>query len=318
MDFKDYYKVLGVARDSSEKDIKSAYRKLARQYHPDVNPGDSKAEKRFQDINEAYEVLSDSENRQKYDQLGANWNRTGPTGGGRGGPRVNINMEDLLGGGMPGGGPGGSGFSSFFDRFFGGTPRGGGGAPSPESTAPIEVLLDLAECYSGTTRQIDVRQESVCMMCRGQGVAGNGLCPQCQGAGRQITSRKVEVKIPAGVTQGSRVKAAGHMISVKVKSSSQYDLSGRDVTLKLGLNLYDAILGGEAHVEAPNGQQFGLKIPPETQNGKQFRLSGKGLPATGSKAAGDLYVKVEVVLPTKLSDSERELFGQLAGIRNAI
>ena len=156
------------------------------------------------------------------------------------------------------------------------------------------------------------------MCIRDRGVAGNGLCPQCQGAGRTVSNRKVEVKIPAGVTQGSRVKAAGHMISVKVKSSSQYDLSGRDVTLKLGLNLYDAILGGEAHVEAPNGQQFNLKIPPETQNGKQFRLTGKGLPATGSKPAGDLYVKVEVVLPTKLSDSERQLFGQLAGIRNAI
>lgn len=326
MDFKDYYSVLGVSRTANEKEIKSAYRKLARECHPDVNPGDKKAEKRFQEINEAYEVLSDNDNRKKYDMLGKNWKhagagRGGP--GGPGGPRVDINFEDLFGAGGAGGpnmggGFGGSGFSSFFDRFFGGSPRGqraGPSSPPPQSTAPVEVQLDLTECFTGTTRQIEVQQESACGYCHGQGMSGNGLCPNCQGAGRQVTSKRVEVKIPAGVTNDSKVKAAGHMICVKIKNTAACEVSGRDLTLKVPLPLYQALLGGELAVKSPNGQEFTLKIPPETQNGKQFRFSGKGLPGTASKPAGNLYVKVEVVLPTSLNERERQLFGELAALR---
>jgi molecular chaperone DnaJ len=324
MDFKDYYKTLGVSKTATEKEIKSAYRKLARENHPDVNSGDKNAEKRFQEINEAYEVLSDSENRKKYDQLGSQWRNAGSRRGPGPGGGVEFDFSDLFGGG--GAGMGGSeaagGFSSFFERFFGGggarQSRAGGPQqppPQPEQTASVDVEVSLAECYSGTSRQLEVASPQVCPQCRGAGVVGNGICPVCRGAGRQQGTRRLEVRIPAGVTQGSKVKAQGVTMVIQVKPDPDYEIKGRDVIRKTNVDLYGAVLGSEIHFRTPSGKEVSLKVPAESQNGRSFRLSGQGLPAAAGKPAGDLYVKLEVSLPTKLSAREKELFEELAKLR---
>jgi len=310
MDFKDYYKTLGVSKTATEKEIKQAYRRLARENHPDVHSGDKKAETRFQEINEAYEVLSDAENRKKYDQLGAQWRqgsgqrRRGPTAGGE----VNFDFSDLFGGG----GGAEAGGASFFERFFGGGGRKGASA-APVQEAEAEITL--AECYQGTTRHLEITSPSACPHCRGAGVVGNGICPACRGAGRQNGTRKLEIRIPKGVTHGSKVKAQDVSILVNVKPDPNYEIKGRDLVRKLPVDLYDAVLGSEVKFLTPVGKEVSLKIPPESQNGRSFRLSGQGLPGAGTKPAGDIYVKLEVNLPTKLSDKERELFEELARLR---
>ena len=314
MEFKDYYKTLGVAKGASEKDIKQAYRKLARENHTDVNSGDKNAEKRFQEINEAYEVLSDAENRKKYDQLGSQWRQGGPRRG-PAGAAGGVDFGDLFGGGSDAGG-----VSSFFERFFGG---GGGGRRQPGPQQPqqpqanqqVEVEISLAECYSGTTRQLEISSPQACPQCRGAGVAGNGICPACRGAGRQNGTRKLEVRIPAGVTHGSKVKAQGIVIQVSVKPDPDYEIKGRDLVRRVAVDLYGAMLGTEIKFLTPLGKEVSLKVPAESQNGRSFRLSAQGLPAAGGKSAGDLYVKLEVTLPTRLTPREKELFEELARLR---
>jgi DnaJ-class molecular chaperone len=324
MDFKDYYKTLGVAKTATEKEIKSAYRKLARENHPDVHSGDKGAEKRFQEINEAYEVLSDADNRKKYDQLGSQWrnagSRRGPGPGAGGG--VEFDFSDLFGGGaggMGGGQEAAGGFSSFFERFFGGGGRQARGGPQPqqqpEQPASVDVEVSLAEAYSGTTRQLEIASPQVCPQCRGAGVIGNGICPVCRGAGRQQGTRRLEVRIPAGVTQGSKVKAQGVTMVITVKPDPDYEIKGRDIIRKTAVDLYGAVLGTEIAFRTPSGKEVSLKVPAESQNGRSFRLSGQGLPAAAGKPAGDLYVKLEVSLPTKLSVREKELFEELARLR---
>lgn len=325
MDFKDYYKTLGVAKTATEKEIKSAYRKLARENHPDVHSGDKGAEKRFQEINEAYEVLSDSDNRKKYDQLGSQWRnagtRRGPGPGGGGGG-VEFDFSDLFGGGAGGQQEAAGGFSSFFERFFGGAgrpqARGGPQQPQaqPEQPASVDVEVSLAEAYAGTTRQLEIASPQVCPQCRGAGVIGNGICPVCRGAGRQQGTRRLDVRIPAGVTQGSKVKAQGVTMVINIKPDPDYEIKGRDVIRKTVVDLYGAVLGTEVSFRTPSGKEVSLKVPAESQNGRSFRLSGQGLPAAAGKPAGDLYVKLEVSLPTKLTAREKELFEELARLRS--
>lgn len=320
MEFKDYYKTLGVSKGATEKEIKQAYRKLARENHPDVNSGDKAAEKRFQEINEAYEVLSDADNRKKYDQLGSHWRqggaRRGPTGSGGG---IEFDFSDLFGGATGGAGEAAGGFSSFFERFFGGAGRRQAGGPQPQAShAPqtVEVEVTLAECYSGTTRHLEITAPQVCPQCHGAGVAGNSLCPVCRGAGRHTGTRKLEVRIPPGVTQGSKVKAQDLSIQINVKPDPDYEIKGRDLIRKVSVDLYGAVLGTEINFRTPAGKEVALKVPPESQNGRSFRLSGQGLPAAGGKPAGDLYVKLEVNLPTRLTAREKELFAELARLRS--
>lgn len=319
MEFKDYYKTLGVNKSATEKDIKQAYRRLARENHPDVNPGDKNAERRFQEINEAYEVLSDAENRKKYDQLGSNWRQAGARRGPGGGQEVHFDFGDLFGGGGGGDSMGGSGFSSFFERFFGGGGRGPSASASASSQpAPsVEVEVSLAEAYQGTVRKLELSSPQPCPNCRGNGVAGNGICPVCRGAGRQSGTRQLEVKIPAGVTHGSKVKASGVSIQINLKPDPDYEVKGRDLIRKVPVDLYAAVLGSEIQFRTPLGKEVTLKIPAESQNGRSFRLSGQGLPGASGKPAGDLYVKLEVTLPTKLTAREKELFEELAALRRA-
>jgi len=323
MPAKDFYQVLGVPRNASEKDIKQAYRKLARKLHPDVNPGDKSAEPRFKEINQAYEVLSDPEKRKKYDQFGENWQHAEQFA--RAGGQQQQTYWDFgkKGAQFDSGDMGGAeGFGTIFDSIlhdFGGRasrrPRRG-----QDFEQPVEVTLE--EAYRGATRMLEMQAEEPCPTCRGKG------CQTCGGAGAVIRPRRLEVKIPPGVKDGSRVRIAGkgsmgHMggeagdiyLIVSVEPDSRFQRTEDDLHVEVPIHLADAILGGETEVPTLEGKRLALKIPPETQNGKVFRLTGQGMPRLGNNTRGDLYAKVKVVLPTRLSQKEKELFQQLNGLR---
>jgi curved DNA-binding protein len=311
MEYKDYYQVLGVDKTSSEKEIKKAFRRLARQHHPDVNPDDPQAEERFKEINEAYEVLSDQEKRQKYDQLGADWQRWQQTGGrpgdfnwgqwtsGRPGGGAHVrygtpeDMEDLFGGS--------GAFSDFFSQVFGGMggARGGGGfqyqmRPQRGQDYEQPVEISLQEAYQGTTRVL------------------------------QKEGQRLEVKIPAGAKTGTRVRMsgeggpgpaggpAGHLyLRVTVLPDPRFERKGDDLHTNVPVDLYTMVLGGEVRVPTLSGEVV-LTIPAGTQNGRSFRLRGKGMPRLRQSGAnGDLFAKVEVRLPAKLTARQQELFEEL-------
>src|SRR5512143_3691385 len=284
MEYKDYYKILGVAKGASEKEIKAAYRKLARKHHPDVNPGNKEAEARFKEVNEAYEVLGDKEKRKRYDELGANWNAFS-RGAGPGQPwpggGVHVEFEDLGGAG---------GFSDFFRTFFGGGGFGGFPGPeeafSPASDAEGDVELTLGEVLRGTTREVAVG-----------------------GA-----KRRVEVKIPPGVREGSRVRVAGEggkgpggrrgdlYLRVRIAPDPTFERKGEDLQTTVRVPLTSAVLGGEAQVPTLEGP-VGIKIPPGTPVGQTFRLRGHGLPKLGARSErGDLMATLQVELPRTLTD----------------
>ena len=323
MPAKDFYQVLGVPKNASEKDIKQAYRKLARKLHPDVNPGDKSAEPRFKEINQAYEVLSDPEKRKKYDQFGENWQHAEQFA--RAGGQQQQTYWDFgkKGAQFDSGDMGGAeGFGTIFDSIlhdFGGRasrrPRRG-----QDFEQPVEVTLE--EAYRGTTRMLEMQAEEPCPTCRGKG------CQTCGGAGAVLRPRRLEIKIPPGVKDGSRVRiagkgGAGHIggeagdiyLIVSVEPDSRFQRTEDDLHVEVPIHLADAILGGETEVPTLEGKRLALKIPPETQNGKVFRLAGQGMPRLGNNTRGDLYAKVKVVLPTRLSQKEKELFQQLKGLR---
>jgi curved DNA-binding protein len=311
MEYKDYYKILGVDKGATEKDVKKAFRRLARQYHPDMNPDDPSAEERFKEINEAYEVISDPEKRAKYDQLGADWQRWQQTGGrpggfdwsryttGQPGGGVHVrygtpqDFEDLFGGDSP--------FSDFFSQIFGGM---GGAAPGssyqyqmrPQRGQDYEqpVEISLQEAYEGTSRVL------------------------------QKDGQRLEIKIPAGAKTGTRVRMSGEgaagaaggpagdlYLRVSVMPDPRYERKDDDLHITVPVDLYTMVLGGEVHVPTMTGDVV-LSIPAGTQNGRTFRLRGKGMPRLRhSDQHGDLYAKVEVELPTRLTSQQRELFEEL-------
>lgn len=302
MNVQDYYKLLGVSRDASDDAIKKAFRKLARQYHPDHNPNDPKAEAKFKEINEAYTVLSDPEKRSQYDKFGKDWERYQQAGaqggfdwsryananGGNGNARYSGNFEDMMGG-MGGAG----GYSSFFEALFGaqmgGQGRGAARGRDIEQTVPIT----LAEAYHGSSRMLEQ----------------NG--------------QRREFKIPKGVKTGSKIRLSGAggrgangadgdlYVIVEVQPNPQFERKEDDLHTEFELPLYTAILGGKVGVPTLDGT-VQLTIPPRTQNGRKFRLSGKGMPhLKQSDTSGDLYATAKVVLPTQLSEEEEALFRQL-------
>ncbi len=309
MEYKDYYRILGVDRNATEKEIKQAYRRLARKYHPDVNPGDKEAEERFKEINEAYEVLSDPEKRRKYDQLRASWQQWQRMGGdprdfdwsqwfSREWPGGRVHVEygdlgDLFGEGI---------FSDFFRAIFGdvGTrPRVRWWEARPryargqDYEQPVEITLE--EAFRGTKRVLE------------------------------RDGRRLEVTIPPGVKTGSRVRIAGQggpgigggrpgdlYLKVTVLPHPIFERRGDDLHCEVPVDLYTAVLGGEVRVPTLEGDVM-LKIPPGTQGGQTFRLRGKGMPnLRNPRQRGDLYVKVRVQVPQDLSQRERELFRELA------
>lgn len=297
MDYRDYYQVLGVERGAQEAEIKKAYRKLARKYHPDINPGNKAAEAKFKEINEAYEVLSDKEKREKYDRFGRDWQRyqqPGPAGWG-----------DAGAGGVPFGG--GGDFSDFFETLF-----GGGRAPGRSQASfrmdgqPVEheAEITLEEAFSGTQRTLQFSNP-------------NG------------TPRTITVKVPPGVETGSRVRVAGEgapgvgggkrgdlYLIIKVLPDSRYERHGDDLETSVAVDLYTMLLGGAARVPIIGGKAVTLNVPAGTQNGRKFRISGQGMPRLRApETRGDLYVKLEAQLPNQLSARERELIEELRGLR---
>lgn len=325
---RDYYTILGVPRGATDKEIKAAYRKLARKYHPDVNPGDKSAEARFKEINLAYEVLSDPDKRKKYDQYGSDWENAeafararqqtqqqyGTYGRGKGGtPFTTFETSDM--------GDLGDIFENLF-RGFGNTssrttrrPRKG-----QDIEHPVEVTLE--EAFNGTTRILELQSEQICPVCQGMGRIRNSVCTQCGGAGRVVKPRRLEVKIPAGVKDGSRVRIAGEgnpgmggpngdlYLIVKITPHPIFKREGDDILVDVPVPLVTAVLGGEVQVPTLKGSKLALKIPPDTQNGKVFRLGGQGMPRLSDGRRGDMLARVSVVLPTGLSERERSIFEQ--------
>ena len=321
---KDYYSILGISRNASEREIKQAYRKLARQYHPDVNSGDKSAEAKFKQINEAYEVLSDKEKRRKYDQFGDQWQYADQFAQARrqqtpfwdfsqaGGQSFRFEEADL---------------GSLFDGLFGGGIRRRQVRPrrGKDIRHPIEVTLE--EAYHGTKRTITLQTEQPCSDCKGTGLMQNLPCSVCRGLGVVSGVKRLEVKIPSGVKNGSRVRVAGKgepgyaggasgdlYLVVSVKPHRLFERKGDDLYVEVAVPLTVAVLGGEVFVPSLKGE-LALKVPPETQNGRAFRLAGRGMPHLGNSSHGDLLAKVSVVLPTKLSEEEKKLFERLGQLR---
>jgi molecular chaperone DnaJ len=324
---KDYYAILGVSKSAADKDIKQAYRRLARKYHPDVNPGDKSAEARFKEINQAYEVLSDPEKRKKYDQFGDQWQSADQFA--KSGQRVqwdfgkqgsygNFDFEDL--------GDLGDIFGGMFRGFGTGTGTGTAGRTARPRSLEHPVDVTLEEAYQGTKRVIQVQAEELCPTCGGTGRVARGRCTTCGGSSRVLKPRRLEVKIPAGVTDGSRVRIAGQgsqgsggargdlYLVVRVLPHQLFERKADELYTEISIPLLTAVLGGEVAVPTLKGK-VALKIPPETQNGKVFRLAGQGMPHLNDSSKGDLFAKVRVILPTELSPQERKLFEQLKGYR---
>lgn len=308
MEYKDYYKILGVERNANKDEIKRAYRKLALKTHPDRNPGDAKAEEKFKEINEAYQVLSDPEKRARYDQLGESytqWQQGGAPAGGfkwedwftqtpSGNVRVNVgNFEDILGGD----------FSEFFRRIFGGaqdfgtaTQGRGSYQRTRRAVTPSyqqNVAISLNEAFQGTTRRIEV------------------------------DGKRLEVKIPAGAKTGTKIRVANTIstgegaqkgdlyLAIKVADDPRFSVKGNDLHTEVTVNLYTAVLGGEVKVQTPSGNVV-LTIPPGIQPGQSIRLAGRGIPKLNSpNTKGDLYAHIKVKIPHNLTQKQKELFQEL-------
>lgn len=329
---KDYYSILGLNRNASEREIKQAFRRLARKHHPDVNPGDKTAEERFKQISEAYEVLSDKEKRMKYDQFGDKWQYADQFAGagGRGVPFQNFDFGDLFGGAKTYR-FGGEGFDSLLDELLRGSRAGTyTRRPQPRRGRDIEHPLEvtLEEAFSGTSRLLSLQDEEACATCHGSGRIQNALCSVCQGRGSVSRMKRLEVKIPAGVKTGSRVRIAGKggeghggargdlYLAITVKPHPLFERRGDDLYVNVDVPLTTAVLGGEVKVATLKGK-LELKIPPETQNGRIFRLAGQGMPHLGKSSRGGLKVRINVLLPTNLSPEEKELFQKLNQIRTS-
>lgn len=319
---KDYYAILGVKRGASDKEIRQAYRRLARKYHPDVNAGDKVAEAKFKEINAAYEVLSDAKKRRKYDLYGDQWQYADQFEQAR---RQGGQRWSWSGRGAPFGGVDAGDLGDLLGGLFKGT------RPRSRRGENVQHMAEvtLAEAYRGTTRELNMQTEEPCSTCGGSGRLVGAVCHVCQGSGVTMRSRRLEVKIPPGVSDGSRVRVAGEgprpsgrgggargdlYLVVSVRPHERFSRRGDDLHTEVEVPLLDAVLGGEVAVSTLKGKAM-LKIPPLTQNGRVFRLAGLGMPHLGSSAKGDLFAKVEVILPADLSPEERELFEKLKKAR---
>ena len=311
IEYKDYYKILGIDRKAEAKAVKSAYRKLARKYHPDVNPSNKDAEAKFKEINEAYEVLSDADKRKKYDQLGANWKQGAEF-------RPPPGWEQFGGGGFGGSQRGrnggaefefsGTGFSDFFEQIFGGRRgRGGGGFQFDQDDAAergrdleADIMVSLEEALKGSVRSISLRR----------------------GSGRTAKTETHQVKIPAGVRDGQKLRVGGKgeagasggiagdlYLTIRLSGHPDFRVEGENLFHDLDLAPWEAVLGTSVAVPTLEGK-VNIKLPSGTQTGQRLRLRGRGLGKEGAR--GDLFVVTRVQVPDKISDEDRKLWEQLA------
>jgi molecular chaperone DnaJ len=358
MSYKDYYAILGVPRNATEKEIKQAYRRLARKYHPDVNPGNKEAEEKFKEISEAYEVLSDKEKREKYDRYGELWKQAAQQG------------QSGWPGGFDTAQPGGVSFdfgslNDLFETLFGSRQKETDFWSRPTRGADIEheIEISLEEAFNGATKTIILTAPDQCPSCGGTGNqpgAGFRTCPSCRGTGRSsglggflgqqcercegrgvigqpctacggsgqtIRQKRIEVKIPAGVDTGSRIRLAGQgapgrngqragdlYLTVKVKPHPMFQREGDDLHIEVPITFPEAALGAEITVPTLSGR-VKMKVPPGTQSGQVFRLAGMGMPRRNGTGRGDLFVKTRVVVPRNLTAREQELVKELAQLR---
>jgi DnaJ-class molecular chaperone len=322
--FRDYYETLGVSRDATDDQIKQAYRKLARKFHPDVNPGDKSAEERFKEINEAYEVLSDPEKRKKYDALGPDWKAgvdfTPPPGAGSVGAEFG-DFDDLFGSS-----PRFGAFSDFFQTLFGGAERRGPGFAFSGRGSDIESKIDLTleEAHRGTSRTLSIPLDENCSVCGGAGARDKEPCSKCGGSGFQTRLEQVTVNIPRGAWDGAVIRVPGRggagfrggqrgdlYLRVHLLPHPRFRLrSGGDIEVTMPISPWEAVLG--AKIEAPTlDGPVEMRVPPNSQGGQMLRLKGKGF-ARPSGGRGDQYVRLNIVVPPNSSEREKELFQSLA------
>jgi molecular chaperone DnaJ len=351
MEYKDYYKTLGVSKTASTDDIRTIFRKLARKYHPDVNPGNKEAEQKFKEINEAHSVLSDPEKRKKYDELGSNWERVArdqeyakqyASQGhyqGEGGQTQSFDFGDM---------------SDFFATFFGGGGLGGDGSEFGQNVSfggrgrratrgadyEHEIEITLEDAFFGTKRSIRLQAQEICPRCQGNGMLATSSgrqsrqvinsatpCPNCGGSGSVNQIKTLDVKIPKGMSNGSKIRLAGQggtgtsrgpngdlYLRVKLQSHRFFQIEDHNLLCELPVLDYEAALGAQVELPTLTGKVT-LKIPPETQSGNILRLKEQGLPYNGESRHGDLMVKIKIVVPTKISNDEKRLFEELKRIR---
>ncbi len=363
----DYYELLGVPRKASAKDIRNAFRKLARKYHPDLNPGDKAAEEKFKQLQEAYDVLSDSKKRQMYDQYGF-YSENMPPGGYGAGPEgagndVNFNFDGFDFGGGSGGGVGGGSFRDLFSSFFGG--RGGNAVQEEaEAGADLEyrIEIDFWDAVRGAVKKIQITRMDSCQTCHGTGAVGTPqVCPTCNGSGtiqqaagkmrfnvpctrcggtgklrtacktcggegRVRHNETIDVRIPAGVANGGRVRVPGKgnagtmgapagdlYLSVEVKPHVFFERRGNDLYTKIPVTVSEATLGAKIEVPTIDGRSL-VRIPPGTNSGKTLRLKEKGVPSARNGERGDQYVEIQVVVPPPTDERVRNLMKELESV----
>jgi curved DNA-binding protein len=330
--YKDYYEILGVSRTASDSELKKAFRKLAREYHPDVAKNKKQAEEKFKEINEAYEVLGDPAKRRKYDELGPNWHAGADFGAG-GGP------NPFGAGGFSTRGPqgesfefqfGGTGFSDFFEQLFGARMGRGGRVPAEEEfmggadfTSPRgrdiegDIMVTLNEVVNGSVRSVSIRHSGACETCGSTGRQGRQPCPRCGGTGQTMRTDTYQVKIPAGVREGQRLRVAGRgdaggdlYLRVRLAKHPDFEVEENNLVCPVDIAPWEAVLG--ANVSVPTlGGAVNIRIPAGTQSGQKLRVRERGLPnRSGQK--GDLIVVVNIQVPSKPGEDERRLWEQLA------
>jgi len=329
---RDYYEILGVKRDASEDEIKKAYRKLARKFHPDLNPGDKAAEEQFKLVQEAYDVLSDAENRKLFDQYGENW-RAVKAGGGAppppgwqgtrttgGGPREGgFDFSDFDFGSFRTGGGGGGGFD-VFDELFGRAGRSR--RPSRGQDVEAELELSLEDAHRGGRHTLQIQVAEICPTCNGTGTKDGKPCPTCGGSGQVLRPRALEVNIPPGVRDGSTIRLAGQggagangtppgdlYLHIRLRPHPVFTLRGDDLEVELPIAPWEAVLGSK--VEAPTiDGKVELTIPAGAQSGQRLRLRGQGMNRRKG-GRGDQFVRVKVTVPKEVSPDERRLYEEL-------
>lgn len=323
--FQDYYEILGLKRDATDKEIKAAYRRLARKWHPDLRQAHEKkeAEEQFKRVNEAYEVLKDPEKRAHYDQLGRDWqqgqNFQAPPDAE--GFRYSSSTADF-----------GEGFSDFFEALFGRRRAGAaaeGGFRSVAMRGPdveSEIELTLEEAYKGVSRMLRIAGSNFCPRCSGTGRSGQGFCSGCGGTGEVATEKTLEVKIPPGILENSRIRLKGQggegmgggppgdlFLKVRLLPHRHFRLQGRNIESEVRLRPDEAVLGGLVNMPTLDGP-VEMTVPPESGCGRKLRLKGKGFPIPG-QGRGDQYVRVVIDIPSPLTGEERELYRRLKELR---
>jgi len=304
---QDYYIELGVPRNAADKEVKAAYRRLARRYHPDVNTSDPDAETRFKRVNEAYQVLSDPKTRRDYDQYGDNWKHA-----------EQMRANDSRGGGFRRSRGGHQGFGGIgLDDLFGDFGVGNAFGRSQRQTLQTNVQITLEESFAGSNRNITIQGSSTCKECSGTGIDGTVLCSYCGGSGTSQMPRTLEVTIPKGTESGDRIRVRPDdrtelTIEVDVRRHRVFTRKDDDLVTDVAVSYLDALLGGEVEVPTMTGK-VALKIPEGTTQGRNFKMKGKGMPRHGRGASGhgDLVARMVISVPGESSDEEKALLEQL-------